>query len=279
MTRHIEFFKMHGLGNDFVILNHIKQPFDIASLPIKQWANRHTGIGFDQALILCASNKANFGCRIINSDGSEAEQCGNGMRCIARYIHEYQLHDGMHYTIETKAGIVSAVIHDYDHIQISMGIPEFKPALIPLDTSETKSQYEIELPDLTHTVNFAALSMGNPHAIITVSDIKSYPITTLGPVISTHAMFPHGTNVGFMEILQRNHIRLRTYERGSGETLACGSNSCAAVVAGITSGLLDKKVTVELALGKLQIEWQGDQQPVSMTGPATMIYQGTIALS
>jgi diaminopimelate epimerase len=198
------------------------------------------------------------------------------MRCIARFIHENHLQSGTHYTIETKAGIVKARVHDYDHIEISMGIPEFAPARIPLEATEQQSQYEMTLPHETARMHFYALSMGNPHAVITVPSIKNYPIATVGPAIATHAMFPQGTNVGFMEIANRGHIRLRTYERGAGETLACGSNSCAAAVAGIAAGLLDNKVTVELALGKLQIEWQGNKEPVLMTGPATLVYHGTI---
>lgn len=263
MQKPIKFWKMHGLGNDFVVIDTLTQDVSINALPIKELAHRHTGIGFDQLLLIGKSDNADFSCRIFNSDGSEAEQCGNGMRCVTRYIQESKLSSKNKLSIETKAGIVEAIINDFDHIQVNMGTPTFDA---PCD---------IELDDNSYKLTI--VSMGNPHAILPVDTIKTFPISNIGPKISTHSIFPHGTNVGFMEVVDRGHIRLRTFERGSGETLACGSNACAAVVAGIQNGLLDNKVKVELLLGDLWIEWTGKDMPVLMIGPAAAVFEGRIA--
>lgn len=262
--RPIQFSKMHGLGNDFMVVDGISQTFAITDIPFQQLANRHTGVGFDQLLLIKPSNVADFACQIFNSDGSEAEQCGNGMRCIARFIHESGLNSNKKLQIETKAGIIAIDIHDFAHIRVNMGQPH-------IDSGK-----EIECEG--QLLKLSILSMGNPHAILQVPSVTTFPVFEIGSKISTHSMFPQGINVGFMEIIDRQRIRLRTFERGAGETLACGSNSCAAVVAGITNQLLDSKVMVELALGNLQIEWQGRDEPVIMTGPAKNIFNGVIAL-
>lgn len=256
MMQTIKFSKMHGLGNDFVIthhsINHLEKNL------IQQLSSRHTGIGFDQLLLVSSSEKADFSCRIFNADGSEAEQCGNGMRCVARYVHEANLTTKNNLSIETKSGVVSVVIHDYDNIQVKMGTPKLE--------HQNLSLTDISLPVL------CVLSIGNPHAILQTSHDSN--LTMLGKKIATHSFFPNGVNVGFMEIVNRNKIRLRTYERGVGETLACGSNACAAVVAGISNNLLDSKVEVELALGSLSIEWAGKEKPVLMTGSASRVFDG-----
>ncbi len=260
----IAFSKMHGLGNDFVVIDTINQAVDITALPIQRLANRHLGIGFDQLLLIRTSQIADYACTIFNADGSEAEQCGNGVRCVARFLQENSLTQKNKFLIETKAGVVNVLIEDFDTISVAMGTPHFSSEPVPVILEEVP---------LT-----ATLSLGNPHAIALVSAIEDAPVYRAGETISTHVAFPHGTNVGFMEIVTRDHIRLRTYERGVGETLACGSNACAAVAAGIAQGLLDSRVKVELIFGHLWIEWNDETAPVIMTGPASYVFKGEINL-
>jgi diaminopimelate epimerase len=261
--KRIDFTKMHGLGNDFVIIDTIKNPLSLEKLAIQALSDRHRGIGFDQLLLIKPSSSANYFCQIFNSDGTEAEQCGNGMRCVARFLHEQHLCEKNSLTLETKGGILQAIIHDYERIEIAMGTPQFNP-LIPL----------FDPPIL------AVLSLGNPHAILLVASLEKYPIQEIGASLSLHPAFPEGVNVGFMEIINQQHIRLRTYERGSGETFACGSNACAAAAAGIAAQLLVSPVQVELPLGSLKIEWMGlnSKAPVIMTGAATKVFDGTFSI-
>lgn len=265
MSQQLQFCKMHGLGNDFVLIDAINQTFVPDKLWISRLADRHLGIGFDQLLLIEKSHHADFACRIFNADGSEAEQCGNGIRCVARFIQEESLSNLKLLSIETKAGLIKIVIHDYDKIEANMGIPNIEPTLFSIQTEIASSPIE-----------FTALSIGNPHAIIRRNDIKNFPIEDIAGKIAHHAFFPQGVNVGFIEIIDRQHIQLRTIERGVGETFACGSNACAAVVAGIFNNLLDNKVTVHLQYGDLVIEWKGEGQPVMMLGPATRVFAGTI---
>lgn len=266
---------MHGLGNDFIIINAIHQTIDIKNIPVPLLADRHLGIGFDQLLLVTKSENADFACRIFNSDGSEAEQCGNGMRCVARFVQEEQLTHKKSLVLETASGLIEVIIHDYNNIQVIMGIPHFEPEAIPFIAEEIAMHYEISLDPASPSLTFTALSIGNPHAILQVSNIKDAPVTDLGSKIAIHPAFPKGTNVGFMEIVSRRQIRLRTFERGAGETFACGSNACAAVVAGILNHKLDHKVAVELTYGNLSIEWAGKSSPVIMSGPATRVFYGT----
>lgn len=263
----ISFTKMHGLGNDFVVINAINQPFKTNAQAIQKLADRHLGIGFDQLLIIESSNNADFYCRIYNTDGSEAEQCGNGLRCVARYIHEEKLNNKKELLLETKAGVYPLVIRDYEHIRVSMGAPEIRHTLINLS-----------LPNESGSISASVLAIGNPHAIIKVDTIDHIQTNRLGPDISSLSLFPNGANVGFMQIINDQHIRLRTYERGSGETFACGSNACAAAVAGIANGWLGHRVNVEFRYGSLEIEWNGNDQPIHMTGPASRVYSGKIDL-
>lgn len=278
-TLYYNFSKMHGLGNDFIVIDGISQPIDLKKLPIKKLANRHVGIGFDQLLLILPSKKADFACSIFNSDGSQAEQCGNGMRCIARFIHENKLSDKKSISIETKAGIVDILIRDYDHIDVNMGLPRFEPFEVPFNADRIRLLYEIPLEDDQPGFALSVLSMGNPHAILQVASVKTFPVAQFGPVFSTHRLFPQGTNVGFMEIVNPAHIRLRTFERGAGETLACGSNACAAVVAGIRNNLLENNVKVELSLGDLWVKWEHEKAPVILTGPAMLVFSGTFAIN
>lgn len=263
----IQFTKMHGLGNDFIVIENIQQSFDWRHLPAKTLADRHLGIGCDQILIIEPSKNADFFCRILNADGSEAEQCGNGLRCAARYVHEKKMHPHANLTIETIAGVFPVEIKNYDQIRVT----------IPSSNIES-SAMQLELPPAGTTVKGSALSIGNPHFIIQVSDIQTAATGHIGLAIATHPSFPQGTNVGFMQIMNKNHIRLRTYERGAGETNACGSNACAAVAAGILQGSLLHSVQVDFKYGQLQIEWEGKGKPVHMNGPAAMVFNGEITV-
>ncbi len=270
-TTFIQFAKMHGLGNDFMVIDAINQSIDDAHLPVTQLADRHTGVGFDQLLIIKPSGKADFYCRIFNADGSEAEQCGNGLRCIAKYVYENNLTRQTAFTIETLSGIYPASIHlqsnIVNHISILMGAP-----------TVTHPDTTLTLDDGQQVNNICLLSVGNPHAVLKVSDINSINMYSSGNLISTHHAFPSGANVGFMQIINPQHIRLRTYERGLGETHACGSNACAAVVTGITHGWLDKEVEVAFRHGSLTIGWPDNSQPIQMSGPATLVYTGSVCL-
>jgi len=262
----IKFSKMHGLGNDFIVIDGINQSIDPSILPISKLADRHLGIGFDQLLLIENSNNADVACRIFNADGSSAEQCGNGLRCVARFIKDNKLINKNSLRIETLGGIFQAVFCDNDLIQVEMGVPSFESLLTPVQIRDT-------------TFSVSILSMGNPHAVIRVNSLNNYPVKEMGVEIASHSIFPQGTNVGFMEIINPRHIRLRTFERGVGETLACGSNACASVVAGILAHFLESKVKVELPLGELWIEWPGTGKEVIMTGPAKNVFDGFIDFS
>lgn len=251
----IKFIKMHGLGNDFIVIDAIQQNFSLKDISIPDLSDRHRGIGFDQLLLIEKGQKTDFACRIFNADGGEAEQCGNGVRCVARFLHENHSIKNNHLLLETKAGVLEISIPNYQMIEVNMGNPEF---------------FSVDSPEIT------ALSLGNPHAIVRVSSVKNYPVEVAGKKISTLPSFPKGANVGFMEILEPNHIKLRTYERGTGETFACGSNACAAVATGIKNKWLEKQVRVELALGNLQITWDEKNQQLKMSGPAEKVFVGEI---
>jgi diaminopimelate epimerase len=266
MNPTLHFTKMHGLGNDFVIVNSITQNNSLKNISFAALSNRHTGIGFDQLLVIEPSQKADFFCRIYNADGSEAEQCGNGLRCVARYIHEEGLHRDKHFQIETLAGISALEINDYDHIRVGMGSPQITHPLVKLPL--------MNFP----TLPISILSLGNPHAIARVESVDTIPLEQLASQISSSDYFPAGVNVGFMQILNQNHVRLRTIERGAGETFACGSNACAAAAAGISLGLLQQEVKVDFAYGSLLIEWEGENKIIYMTGPATKVFSGEIVV-
>lgn len=263
MSDNLRFTKMHGLGNDFIVIDTISQPLDWRSISTASLADRHLGIGCDQLLLIEPSSSADFFCRILNADGSEAEQCGNGLRCVARFLHEKGLHTEAIMRIETIAGIFPIKIKDYDNICVSI------PTRV-IDLSAMK----IALPGLNTEVMGSSLSMGNPHFIIKVPDIQLAATNEVGRAIASHPIFPKGTNVGFMQIKDSGHIYLRTYERGVGETHACGSNACAAVAAGILDGSLSNAVRVDFRYGQLAIEWEGTGKPVRMTGPAALVFEG-----
>lgn len=260
----IPFTKMHALGNDFMIIDTLTYPMDPITLPIQALSDRHTGVGFDQLLILVPTKKADFLCRIFNADGSEAEQCGNGLRCIARYAYENKLTTSKTFTIATIAGVYPVIVHQLDYITVSLGLPVF--STLP----------EIELNDGYVIQDAHHVDVGNPHVILKVRDVTQVPVESTGSQLSTHSNFKTGVNVGFMEVVTPSHIRLRTYERGLGETHACGSNACAAAVTGIKLGWLEPEVHVEFRHGKLTIQWAGNHQPIQMTGPAHRVFDGRL---
>ncbi|OGT60161.1 MAG: diaminopimelate epimerase [Gammaproteobacteria bacterium RIFCSPHIGHO2_12_FULL_45_12] len=271
MPHALHFTKMHALGNDFMVINACSTPLDIQALPIKALANRHTGVGFDQLLIIQPSDIADYFCEIYNADGSRAEQCGNGLRCVARYLHERGLLTQRFFHLETLAGVFPVTLTDYHHICVTLNAPIQQETLTTL-TITPEAGSPLTLP-------VSILAVGNPHVIVNVANLDQVPVDRWGHLLSIHPAFPHGTNVGFMEVVSPTHIRLRTYERGAGETCACGSNACAAVVAGIANGLLQADVTVEYQYGQLFVSWEGNPHPVKLTGPAAKVFDGLIESS
>lgn len=274
----IKFTKMHGLGNDFVIINALTSPVNLTSAQIRSIADRHTGIGFDQLVILQPSTNpaADIMYRVFNADGGEGGQSGNGARCVGRYIRDNKIVEKEVITAQTIKGIIHIYFEADDAVRINMGAPRFEPAEIPLAMPERKPVYHVQLGG--KEVEFRALSMGNPHAVIMVDDVATAEVEIWGRALQQHSLFPESVNAGFLQILDRKNVRLRVYERGAGETLACGTGSCAAVVAGIQAGRLDNQVTVGLKRGKLSISWQGDESEVWMSGPATTVFEGHISL-
>lgn len=273
----INFTKMHGLGNDFVVMDAINQVIDLSPEQIRYLADRHYGIGFDQLLLVRqAQGNADFRYIIYNADGSEVSQCGNGARCFALFVKEKKLTEQSVIRVETGSGELVLHIDEENLVQVNMGVPRFKPAEIPLAFEEEKSEYSIEVSH--QQVSFSALSVGNPHAVITVDDVLKAPLDTLGARLENHPIFPQRANIGFAQIVDESLIKLRVYERGAGETLACGSGACAAAVAAIELNQVKTPVSVELPGGKLTIDWGGRGQPVMMKGPANFVFDGIIEL-
>ncbi len=274
----LKFSKMHGLGNDFVVLNGIAQSIDLSVEQLRHLADRQRGIGCDQILLVERPTQAgvDFRYRIFNSDGGEVEQCGNGARCFVRFVREQGLTSKNEIRVETKSGIITPRLNNNGEITVDMGAPRFEPNDIPFRRSKREALYDLNVAGQIVKVN--ALSMGNPHAVQVVNDVEAAPVLAQGPLIEHHADFPLRVNAGYLQIVNRAEIRLRVWERGAGETLACGTGACAAVVAGILRGALNQRVTVQTRGGRLMIEWQGEDKPVMMTGPATTVYTGEIQL-
>jgi len=272
----LRFTKMHGLGNDFVVFDAIRQRVELSPAQIRRLADRHFGIGCDQVLLVepPTRREADFRYRIFNADGGEVAQCGNGARCFVRFVHEQGLTSQREIRVETAAGIIVPRLEDNGQVTVDMGVPRFEPRDIPFDAPARALLYDLDVQG-THLV-ISALSMGNPHAVTLVEDVHRAPVAELGPLIEYHPRFPERVNAGFMQVLDRHHILLRVYERGSGETLACGTGACAAAVAGILRGLLDTPVRVTTRGGDLSIHWAGEDAPVYMTGPAVTVFQGEI---
>jgi diaminopimelate epimerase len=274
----IRFTKMHGLGNDFVVIDAINQAVNLKPEQIRSLSERHLGIGFDQLLLVekPVSANAQFKYRIFNADGSEVSQCGNGARCFGRFIRDHKLFDGNLITVDTNAGQLVLILEDDGMVTVNMGIPKHAPIDIPMLAPEELPIYSLVINEMP--VKFDAVSMGNPHAVMLVRDIEEAPVEKLGQIMESHPIFPERANIGFMQVMTTQHIKLRVYERGAGETRACGSGACAAVVVGIEQNLLSNKVNVDLPGGRLIIKWAGRGHPVYMKGPATSVFEGTIAL-
>lgn len=274
----LHFTKMHGLGNDFVVLDAYTQLLRLSTAQYRWLADRHFGVGCDQILVVEAARgeENDFRYRIFNADGGEVEQCGNGARCFARFVVDQHLTEKQAIRVETLKGVIIPELASDGQIRVDMGIPCFIPEKIPFVASEEAVIYPLEVGGTT--VDITTVSMGNPHAVQLVADVETAPVAELGPLIESHARFPERVNAGFMQIVDRGAIRLRVFERGSGETLACGTGACAAVVAGIRRGLLDSKVSVSTRGGDLTIEWNGPGQSVLMTGPAVTVFAGEVEL-
>ena len=274
----IPFTKMHGLGNDFIVF---EAPPDGDPTPaqLRALAERHTGIGFDQALMLAPARRpdARVFYRVFNADGVEVEQCGNGARCIAALLHRRGQAAGERiFEMDSPGGIVRAQVHSPEWVSIDMGVPNFDPRSLPFDAPSQAPSYPLEAGG--ETVEIGAVSLGNPHAVLRVAQVDGAPVARLGPAIEGHARFPRRVNVGFMQILDRGAIRLRVYERGVGETLACGTGACAAVAVGRRGGLLDSEVRVEVRGGELRVNWAGGEQSLWLTGPARISFEGHVDL-
>jgi diaminopimelate epimerase len=274
----IPFTKMHGLGNDFVVFDAIRHRLELTPEKIRRLADRHFGIGCDQVLLVERAKTVgvDFGYRIFNADGGEVEQCGNGARCFARFVRDRGLTDKDEIVVETAAGVIRPRLEPDGQVTVDMGVPEFEPARVPFDANARAPSYRLDVGG--ETLEVIVLSMGNPHAVQLVPDVERAPVTTQGPLIERHPRFPRRVNAGYLQVLDRGHVRLRVWERGAGETLACGSGACAAVVVGRARGLLDDRVAVELRGGQLRVRWEGEGRPVLMTGPATTVYEGSIDL-
>ena len=284
----IRFTKMQGAGNDFVVLDETQARLGLTSSQYRYLASRHFGVGADQILTVrpAPAEGVDFEYVIHNADGGEVEQCGNGARCFARYVHDKGMTDKSVIRVQTLSGVIAPEIHSNGRVTVDMGAPQLDPAKVPFDTDGLQAQVQgsankwplvLDMKAQPATVWIAPVSMGNPHAVHLVEDVNTAPVETQGPLIESHKRFPQRVNAGFMQIVSRSEVKLRVYERGAGETLACGTGACAAVVAGIGWGLLDKRVDVHTRGGMLTIEWAGGaQDAVRMTGPAEFVFEGQI---
>ena len=274
----IEFTKMHGLGNDFMVVDAINQKFQPCSQQIKQWSDRKTGIGFDQLLIVekPESEAAEFKYRIYNADGGEVSQCGNGARCFARFVREKHLTDLNIVPVETNTGLITLEMIDNRRVRVNMGSPAFELSEIPMRETVEKVDRQFQLTVNGIDLKFFALSMGNPHMVMQVDNVETAEVDQLGPILESHDIFPERANIGFMQVLTPDHFKLRVFERGVGETRACGSGACAAMVAGVELGLLKPSASAQLLGGVLNLEWQGKGNPVMMTGDTAWVYTGQI---
>ena len=274
----LRFTKMHGLGNDFMVIDLVTQNAHIQPKQVRQWSDRHTGIGFDQLLLVEPPQQpdVDFCYRIFNADGSEVEQCGNGARCFARFVLDKRLTTKRHIRVETRSGIIELNVRRDGQICVDMGAPRFNPPEIPFKAEAEAISYTLEID--AQILTLAAVSMGNPHAVLAVDDLQTAPVHQLGPIVEHHPRFPQRVNVGFLQVLDRHKARLRVWERGAGETQACGTGACAAAVSAIRQGWMDSPVQIDLPGGSLTIEWAGPGHSVMMTGPAVRVFEGQIRL-
>ncbi|WP_036300962.1 diaminopimelate epimerase [Methylotenera sp. L2L1] len=276
MANIIKFTKMQGAGNDFMVIDGVTQSVALATDMIKKLAHRQFGIGFDQLLLVESSMIADFKYRIFNADGSEVSQCGNGARCFVRFVVDQGLTNQHEISVETASGIITPKLEEHGLVTVNMGAPRFNPNTIPFVAESVANSYTLEVNN--QALDISAVSMGNPHAVLVVDDVETAPVLPLGSTIEHHPRFPERVNVGFMQIIDEHHIKLRVFERGSGETLACGTGACAAAVAGMQLGHLTSPVSVSARGGELSIAWQGADAPVMMTGPAVTVFTGEIDL-
>ena len=277
----LRFAKMHGIGNDFMVLDLVTQNVELTADRIKRWSDRRTGVGFDQLLAVLSPSDptADFRYRVFNRDGTQAEQCGNGARCFAKFVRDHGLSVKQGLTLETSSGLVRTRMLEDDRVEVDMGTPGVEPGDVPfrLELAEALADgVRYRLPVADGEVVVAPVSIGNPHAVIEVDDIVNAPVKRLGVQVQASEAFPEGVNVGFLQIVERDFARLRVFERGAGETRACGSGACAAMVAGRLTAQLESRVTVSLRGGEVQLHWPGEGESVTMTGPAAQIYEGQI---
>ncbi|ROQ21767.1 diaminopimelate epimerase [Marinimicrobium koreense] len=274
----LRFTKMHGLGNDFVVIDGVTQKVRLSTEKIRTLADRHFGVGCDQVLLVETPTRPDidFRYRIFNADGGEVENCGNGARCFARFVLERKLTGKRSIKVETAGGDITLNVTEQGQVQVDMGIPRLNPEEIPFQADAEAIRYDLALPE--QTLDISAVSMGNPHAVLMVNKVDSAPVETLGPLIESHERFPRRVNAGFMQMVSPSEINLRVYERGAGETLACGTGACAAVVAGRLRQLLEETVKVNLPGGSLSITWPGPGHSVIMTGPATTVFHGQVKI-
>ncbi len=274
----IKFTKMHGLGNDFVVIDAVTQNVRLTPAIVRRLADRKTGIGCDQLLVVEPPTEPDidFSYRIYNSNGDEVEQCGNGARCLARFIHDRKLTGKNPIRVKTSNRVMDLKVVDKNTVAVDMGIPELDPAAIPFQAPQQALRYSIDVDGETQQIS--AISMGNPHAVLITDDVANAPVADLGAKLERHPRFPNRVNVGFMQIESRNTIKLRVFERGVGETQACGSGACAAAVAALQQNLVNSPVTVQLTRGTLQIDWKGEGHPLIMTGPAATVFHGRVRI-
>lgn len=274
----MKFTKMHGAGNDFVVIDGVRQSISLTPEQLRLLADRNFGVGCDQILLVekAHSKEADFRYRIFNADGGEVEQCGNGARCFVRFVHDQKLTGKREIVVETKSGLITPRLEDNGQVTVNMGAPVFEAARIPFSNGTGQATEPLDVAGVTLAIS--ALSMGNPHAVQVVDNVETAEVAKLGSLIERHPRFPKRVNAGFMQIVDTHSIKLRVYERGTGETLACGTGACAAVVAGIRRGLLQSPVHVLTRGGALQIAWDGADKPVLLTGPAITVFSGEITL-
>ncbi len=274
----LPFTKMHGLGNDFIVVNNLAKDINLNRNLIRKLSHRRFGIGFDQLLMVQkgSDDSVEFTYRIFNADGDEVEHCGNGARCFAIFVREKGLTTSTEIPVNTSAGRIVLLVSSDKTVTVRMGIPEFEPSMIPFSADSQSSSYTLELSD--DVLQIGSLAIGNPHAVTVVQDVQKTDVDRLGSLVESHVRFPNRVNAGFMQVVSASHIRLRVFERGVGETMACGTGACAAVVSGIVQGLLQNKVTVSLPGGDLGVEWNGPGETVLMTGPCETIFEGNIEI-
>ena len=269
---------MQGTGNDFVVVDAITQQVDLTRVQIRRLADRHFGIGCDQVLLVerPTAENADFAYRIFNADGGEVEQCGNGARCFAKFVRDHELTDKHEIAVQTLGGMIYPRLETDGRVTVNMGVPRFEPADIPFDANRRANDYDLVVGGELTKVR--VVSMGNPHAVQRVADVDKAPVAVQGPLIESHPRFPKRVNVGYMQIVDRGHLRIRVYERGAGETMACGTGACAAMVSARVHGEVDENVEVDVRGGRLSVRWTGEGEPVWMTGEASSVFEGTIDL-